>query len=51
MLSHNEIGIYKLKEGVNLDRLDWFDLCDNPNAIHLLEKNFKKIYWNPRKKF
>jgi hypothetical protein len=45
MLPRNEIGIYKLKEWVNIERLDWFYLCLNPNAIHLLEENIDKIDW------
>ena len=46
MLSRNQIGIYKLKEWVNIDRLNWFWLSANQNAIHLLEENIDKIDWN-----
>ena len=44
MLPHNQIGIYKLKEWINIDRLDLFYLSENPNAIHLLEKHPDKIF-------
>ena len=30
----------------NQDKIEWLDLCENPNAIHLLEKNQDKIHWN-----
>ena len=46
MLSHNQIGIYKLKEWVNIERLDWSYLSENPNATHILEKHPDKIDWN-----
>ena len=26
-------------------KICWFNLCANPNAIHLIEKNFDKIEW------
>jgi len=29
----------------NLDKVDWNELCTNPNAVYLLEKNFDKINW------
>ena len=31
--------MFKLKEFVNPDSLDWGLLSQNPNAVHLLEKN------------
>jgi len=27
----------------NMDKIDWFGLSLNPNAIHLIEKNIDKI--------
>jgi len=35
---------YKLLEK-NMDKISWFALSFNPNAIHLLEKNSDKIDW------
>ena len=29
----------------NIDKLDWFSLSFNNNAIHLLEQNPDKINW------
>ena len=37
--------MYKLRDWVNIDKIDWNWLSMNPNAIHLLEKNVDKIYW------
>jgi hypothetical protein len=28
-----------------MDKIDWYYLSTNPNAIHLLEKNLDKIDW------
>ena len=28
-----------------MDKIDWEILCDNPSAIHILEKNEEKICW------
>jgi len=28
-----------------MDKIDWYNLSSNPNAIHLLEKNLDKINW------
>ena len=28
-----------------MDKIDWYSLSENPNAIHLLERNFDKIVW------
>lgn len=36
---------YKLKDWVEFDKLDWFGLSINTNAIHLLEMNPDKIIW------
>ena len=41
----NEKGMYKLKEWVQPDKLDWQMLCRNPKAIRLLEQNQDKIDW------
>ena len=30
----------------NQEKIDWFFLSRNPNAIHLLEQNPDKIYWD-----
>jgi len=30
----------------NIDKINWFFLSKNPNAIHLLEKNMDKINWS-----
>ena len=38
--------IYKLKNWVDINKIDWDELSENPNAIHLLEKNIDKIYWH-----
>ena len=37
--------MYKLRDWINIDNLDWSYLSLNPNAIHLLEKNQDKIDW------
>ena len=37
--------IYKLRDWINIDNLNWNDLSFNPNAIPLLEKNMDKINW------
>ena len=29
----------------HLDKVDWWHLSENPNAIHILEKNLGKVYW------
>ena len=29
----------------NLDKIDWYKLSENINAIHLLEQNLDKIDW------
>jgi hypothetical protein len=30
----------------NLDKIKWFYLSENINAIHILEKNLDKVDWN-----
>ena len=29
----------------NRDKIHWYYLCQNPNAISLLEENQDKLYW------
>ena len=36
---------YKLKEGINIDKINWNMLSKNPNAIYLLKANPDKINW------
>ena len=38
--------MYKLRNWINIDNLDWLYLSLNPNAIDLLEKNQDKIDWS-----
>ena len=28
-----------------MDKVIWFNLSSNPNAIHILEQNLDKVYW------
>ena len=37
---------YKLRNWIDIDKLDWSKLSLNPNAIQLLEKNKEKIHWD-----
>ena len=37
--------MYKLRDWIDINRLDLFELSLNPNAIHILEKNVDKINW------
>ena len=37
--------IYKLKDWININQLNWNSLSENSNAIHLLEQNPDKINW------
>ena len=37
--------IWKLRNWINPDYLDWSSLSKNPNALDLLEKNQNKINW------
>jgi hypothetical protein len=37
--------MYKLRDWIDINKLDWFHLSYNHNAIDLLEKNFDKINW------
>ena len=36
---------YVLKDWIPLEKLDWWELSENPNAIELLKANPEKIYW------
>ena len=38
--------MYKLKSWINIDKIKWEWLSENPNSIHLLEKNRDKINWD-----
>ena len=38
--------IYKLKDWIDINNLDWKQLSRNPNAISLLIENQDKIEWN-----
>ena len=35
----------KLRDWIDIDKLDWFGLSLNPNAIDLLKENKNKIDW------
>ena len=35
--------MYKLHDWISIEKLQWQGLSQNPNAIHLLEKNMDKI--------
>jgi len=37
--------IWKLKDWIDENKLNWSRLSANPNAIKLLEKNQNKIHW------
>lgn len=32
--------------GKNLDKVNWFNLSENTDAIYILEKNIDKVNWN-----
>ena len=38
--------MFKLRDWVQSDKIDWEWLSRNPNAIHLLEQNLDKIDWD-----
>jgi hypothetical protein len=40
---------YKLREGIDIDKINWRMLSKNPNAISLLEANIDKIDWSIKK--
>ena len=35
----------KLRKLIPIDKVDWYALSNNPNAIHILEKNLDKVSW------
>ncbi len=35
----------KLRDWVDIDKLNWSALTENPNAIELLKENKNKIHW------
>ena len=37
---------YKLLPWIQIDKINWYYLSRNPNAIHLLEQNQDKIVWH-----
>ena len=44
---------YKLLDWIHPDKLSWYDLCSNPNAVSYIESYPYKVYWgniwiNPR---
>jgi hypothetical protein len=46
----SNVWVYEILDWVKnasneLEKLDWYRLSGNPNAIHLLEKNQEKIVW------
>ena len=36
----------KLRNWIDMNKIDWRYLSTNPNAIHLLEQNQDEIYWD-----
>jgi hypothetical protein len=37
--------IWKLRDWIDKDKLDWSELSKNPNALKMLEENEDKIDW------
>jgi len=37
--------LYKPLDWVNINKLNWYELSKNPNAIQFLEQNPDKINW------
>ena len=37
--------MYKLSDWLDIDKIGWFCLSKNINAINILEKNQNNIYW------
>jgi len=37
--------MYKLRNWVDINKIDWNQLSLNPNAIDILSKNMDKIDW------
>ena len=36
----------KLRKWIPIDKVSWYALSTNPNAIHILEKNLDKVSWH-----
>ena len=36
----------KLRKWIQIEKLDWWMLSRNPNAIHIIEKNLDKVNWH-----
>jgi hypothetical protein len=45
MNCESKVWTYELLDWIDEEKIDWGYLSENPNAIHLLEKNPKKIDW------
>lgn len=37
--------MFKLRDFIRIDKVDWNLMSKNPNAIHLLEKNPRRVNW------
>ena len=37
--------LYEFLDFIDINKVDWEFLSENPNAIHVLEKNLDKIVW------
>ena len=35
----------KLRKWIQIDKVYWYELSKNPNAMHILEKNLNKVNW------
>ena len=36
----------KLRKWIPINNVCWYGLSNNPNAIHMLEKNLDKVSWS-----
>ena len=43
---HDMSDIYKLRDWIYINNINWNSLSYNPNAIHLLQQNMDKINWD-----
>ena len=43
--SYDKVQYALLFALINVDKIDWPSLSENPNAIHLIEANLDKIIW------
>ena len=41
-----DYDILNLRSWIDKDKINWYNLSENPNAIHLLEQNLDKIDWD-----